>query len=43
MNNFFIRFLSDGDSSLTIITTLFDIIDDNSDIINHPWFVKYLK
>lgn len=35
--------LTDDYSSLTIITTLFDIIDDNSDIINHPWLVKYIS
>ena len=29
-------------SSLTIISKLFDIIEDNSDIINHPWLKEYL-
>ena len=29
--------LNNDFSSLTIITSLFDILDDNSDILNHPW------
>lgn len=29
--------LTDDYSSITIISTLFNVIDDNSEIINHPW------
>jgi len=30
-------------SSLKIITTLFDVLDDNCEIINHPWLINYIS